>query len=335
MCVIILNMTKIKKNLPRESAGRIMIKNVPLISPKNTIKSVEENLLRNVRRIKSINYLYVLDKDKKLKGVISIKELFRQPKNKQVSSVMKKKIIFASPQTDREEVAYLALKNNIKAIPLVDHNNIFLGAVLSDDILRIVYKELQEDISRFAGVEKFSANIDDINSLSLLSSLKHRLPWLFAGMGGGIIAAQVISIFEATLAENIILASFIPLVVYIASAVGTQAGYFVVRDLAINKKINFFLYFLRQVKVIFSMGVVISLSIFLLSLIFYSYISIALVLGLAVFLTILSSVLTGLFIPYLFSRLKFDPANASGPIATIVQDLISVTIYLSVAQILL
>lgn len=322
-------------NLPKDSAGRLLTKNVPIVKEDNTIATVEAHLLKHVKQLDSINYIYVISENGALKGVLSVKELFRQPKSRKVSAVMVKPAISARPHTDQEKVAYLALKNNIKSVPITDKEGRFLGVVQSDDILRVVYSELQEDISRLAGVHKSSFKLDNISRMRLWPSLRHRLPWLLIGIAGGVAAAQVIRMFEGTLRENIILAAFIPLIVYIASAVGTQVGYFVVRDLAIDRRLNFFLYVLRQFKVIAVMGFLISALVFVFSWLFYREIMVSLVLSLSIFITILSSIFTGLFIPYLFSRLRFDPANASGPIATIVQDLISVSIYLAIAKLLL
>lgn len=318
-----------------ESAGKLMTTNVPIASPDNIIRTVEEYLLKNVKKLESINYVYVVGKTGTLEGVISIKEIFRQPKNKKISEVMFKNLIVVHPHTDQERVAHLALKNNIKSVPVIDKNKKFLGTVLSDTILNIINNEFQEDIAHLAGVNHSGLNIDDVTTLSLFSSLKHRLPWLIIGLLGGLLAAQIIGLFENTLAENMILAAFIPLIVYMSSAVGTQVGFFIIRDLAINPKINILFYALRQLKIIIFIGAVISVLIFGITYFFYGQPVIAFVLGLAIFLAILSSIITGLFIPYAFSRLRFDPANASGPIATIAQDLMSVLIFLSVANFLL
>lgn len=319
----------------KKNCGKLMTNNVPIVYAEETIGSVENRLLKKIKQLKSIDYIYVLNKKRILEGVISIKELFRQPKNKIVSSVMAKNVIKVRPNTHQERAAYLSLKNNIKSIPVVDANGKFLGAVLNDDILKTTYDELQEDISHFVGVKHHLVDMDNVNSMSIISSLEHRLPWLIIGIMGGIVAANVIGMFENTLSENIILAAFIPLIVYIASAVSTQAAFFFVRDLAIDRKINFAPYIFRQFKIIFSMGAAISILIFGFSLLFYRQFPITVVLSLAVFITILSSVITGIFIPYAFSKLHFDPANASGPIATIIQDLVSVTIYLLIANIML
>ncbi|OGY94898.1 MAG: hypothetical protein A2406_01260, partial [Candidatus Komeilibacteria bacterium RIFOXYC1_FULL_37_11] len=292
----------------KASAGSLMTTSVPTTFLDSTIFSIEEYLLINTKQLKSINYVYILSKTGVLKGVISIKEIFRQPKSKKVSEVMISELVVAHLHTSQERVAYLALKHNIKAIPVVDKEGKFLGVVLNDDILRVIYSEAQEDISHFAGVPHHSSiNIDDVTSLSLFVSLKHRLPWLIIGLLGGLLAARVIGFFESTLAQNIILAAFIPLVVYMASAVGTQVGFFIIRDLAINPKINFLTYTVHQLKVILLIGIIISLAVFGITWIFYSELMIAFVLAWAMFLAILSSVITGLFIPYAFSRVKLDP----------------------------
>lgn len=321
-------------NLSRNMAGKIMTDKIPIASPENTIRTVEEYLLKNVKHLESINYVYVVSKNNVLRGVMSVKEIFRQSKNKKVNEVMIKNLVVAHLHTDQKNIAQLSLKHNIKAIPIVDKNKKLLGAVLSDAILNTIYNEFQKDISHLAGVGHHN-NIDDINSLSLLSSLKHRLPWLIIGLFGGLLAANIIGLFEHTLATNIILATFIPLIVYMASAVGTQVGFFVIRDLAIRSKINFTLYFIRQILIVFLIALLVSCLVFIVSLLIYGFLSIAIVLALAMFLAILSSIITGLFIPYIFSRFNFDPANASGPIATIIQDIMSVTIYLLVAKWLL
>ncbi|MCF7795870.1 magnesium transporter [Patescibacteria group bacterium] len=321
-------------NFPKKSAGRLMNTDVPVVNVNENIDFIVKKLLTDINKIESINYIYVVNKSNTLKGVISIKELFRQPKETKISSVMIKNPITAGPKMNQEKIAYLTLKNNIKSIPIVNKENKLLGAVLSDSILNVVYNELQEDISHFAGVSHLPSNIDDISSMSLYHSLKNRLPWLILGIIGGIIAAKVIGLFEQTLSKNIILAAFIPLIVYIASAVATQAGFFIVRDLAIHKKFNFLSYIFKQFKVILSMGFLISILIYGFTFLVYRDLSISIVLSLSIFLTILSSIITGIFIPYTFSKLKFDPANASGPIATIIQDLVSVTIYLLIASFL-
>lgn len=187
------------KKLPKESAGRVMTSEVPLVHPDDSISDIINKLSEEIKSFKSINYVYVVDKRDILKGVISIKELFRQTKSKKVGSLMKKNLVFASPETDQEKVAFLSLKHNIKAVPILGANGNFLGAVLSDTILDIVYRESQEDISKLVGLKSKNLKIDDMSTVSVLTSLKHRLPWLLIGLAGGLFSAKIIGLFEKTI----------------------------------------------------------------------------------------------------------------------------------------
>jgi magnesium transporter len=251
-----------------------------------------------------------------------------------VMDLIPRELITARAYTDQEKVAFLALRYNLKAIPVVDKNNRFLGVVASDDILRILDNEAIEDILSFGGVWH-RGPYDDIFNIPLLRSIKHRLPWLILGLLGGILAAGIINRFEGILAQNLILAAFIPLIVYMADAVGTQMEAFLIRDLAIMPKMRFLKYFLRQISVVFVIALIIAGLLIIVISAIYGERQIALTVGAAIFLAILSSVLTGLVVPYLFNKFKFDPANTSGPIATIIQDILSVFVYFLIANLLL
>lgn len=177
--------------------------------------------------------------------------------------------------------------------------------------------------------------IDDVLKIPVSKSVLHRLPWLVIGLFGGLLAAQVVGYFESTLKSNLILATFIPLIVYISDAVGTQMEAFVIRDMAIQKRMHIVNYILKQFIIISVTGAILSLILFPLTAVLYKDLSLAFVLSLSLFVAIISSLITGLIIPYIFNKFRFDPANASGPIATIIQDLMSVTIYFYIANLLL
>ena len=323
-----------EKKYPKNSAGALMTNKVPIAFLTSTIFEVEKYLKIKKDKLESINYIYTVDRDGILKGAVSIKEVFRQGKHRKLEEFIEGELISVGPYTDGERVANLALKNNIKSVPVVNKDGKFLGVVLSDTILEIAYREIHDDLSRLAGIENSDSN-HHTDEVSVFSSLKNRLPWLVIGLLGGFLMSKVITSFETTLAENLILASFIPLIVYIGSAAQTQIGYFIVRDLAFNPKLNFLVYTFRQFKITLLIGLGLSVLVFFSVFLFYADFAIALVLALAVFLAILSSIITGVLIPFIFQRLKLDPASASGPIATIIQDLISILVYLLVAKSLL
>src|SRR3989344_3330293 len=324
-----------KSVYPPETAGRLMVTNVPVVLPDDSIKKIEEMLLNKVKEFETINYIYVAHKNGKLAGAISIKDILRQPKTKTVAEFMIKELVTAHPYTDQERVAYLALKNNIKAVPVVDKQGAFLGVVPSDAILAVAYQEAGEDILRLGGVENFHGHkLDDTMKLSVGALLKHRLPWLLIGLLGGVLAAQIIGLFEETLATNLILASFITLIVYMGGATPAQTQAFLIRDLAINPNLKFSHYFFKQLAVILSIAIIATTLIFALGFVFLNDLLIVEILSAALFAAIISSIITGLIVPYIFYSLKMDPANASGPIATILQDIMGVTLYFAIATLL-
>jgi len=207
---------------------------------------------------------------------------------------------------------------------------------LNDDILRILYREVSVDMLKLAGIiNRQAANLDIAFKGSIGSALKNRLPWLVIGLLGGLLASFVVDKFEFVLEKHILLASFIPVVVYMSGATVTQMQAFVIRDFAWNQKIDWQSYFVKQLAVLLLIAVTSAGLIWAGSFFIYREMVLSAVLALAIFVTISSSIFAGLLIPYIFSRLKYDPANASGPIATIVQDIASVFVYLLIASIIL
>lgn len=184
-------------------------------------------------------------------------------------------------------------------------------------------------------IRKNVSNIDDILRIPLKKSFIHRLPWLLIGLFGGVIAAKIVKSFEEVLSQNLILAAYIPLIVYMSDAVGTQMEAFVIRDFALHPRLNFLKYFLKHFLVVLLIAIILSASLFIITTYPNKQLKISLVISISLFFSIISSIITGLMLPLVFKRSKTDPANASGPIATVIQDILSVTIYLTIARLLL
>ena len=304
---------KIKNGLnhhywPKNTAGRTMISKdfVPVVEYQKIIRDITLEIKEKIQEWETLNYLYVIDESGKLIGIASIKEIFRQSPEIKISQVMKKKIISVQPELDQEKVAYLALKNNIKAIPVVDKDNHLLGIVSSDRILSILNKEATEDIYHMAGIFRPEFRIGNILEIPVFKSLKSRIPWLLVGLVGGIIAAWIIGFFEAYLKENLILALFIPIIIYMANAVGMQTQTLFIRDLTIQHDILFKKYFLRQLIICFLISIVLSLGFFLIVLFGWASAYLGLVLAISMLVTIIAAVF---FLPYsfLFYYINLNP----------------------------
>lgn len=317
----------------KDSAASRMITDIPTIDEGMTIDDVRKFIEKETRRFRTIDYLYLVDHEKLFVGVLSIKDLFRHHGKTPIREIGKKNpLIAVRPATDQERAVYLALKHKIKAIPVVDHGGVFLGVIPNDTILSILYHEAKEDLLRLAGIHHRRAFVDHVLTIPVLESIKHRIPWLLIGLGGGLVAAKIIGFFENTIQKNLILAAFIPLIVYMGDAVGTQMEAFIIRDLAVEPRLSFRRYFTKQFLTVSAIAILLGLILILVSTIVYGKLAIGFVLGISLFAAILSSVVSGLLIPYLFSRMKFDPANTSGPIATIFQDIMSILLYFGIAS---
>ncbi|MDD4996042.1 MAG: magnesium transporter [Patescibacteria group bacterium] len=326
---------------PKKSVGRKMIFKVPIIRSGQTLEQARD-ILFSQKDIETINYFYVVDEEKKLLGIFSIKEIYHLPKETKVEKIMEKAVIKINPETDQEQAAYLAIKNNIKSVPIIDKNNVLLGILPSDQILKIIYKETQKDILQLGGISRAEINLEEDFSLSKISFLKsvlksftHRIPWLLLGLIGGLLIAKIIGFFTTSLEKNILLAAFIPLIVYISGAAGTQIQTLIIRELALSPKLLFKKYFLKQLVTTVLVAIVCGFLLSLITFVIYQKISLGIILGISIFFAISSAIFSGLIIPYIFNKIKIDPAIASGPLGTIIQDTLSVVIYFSVANFLL
>jgi len=185
-----------------------------------------------------LNYIYIIDRERKLAGVLSLKDVFQKSEESKIENLMAKDVIKARPHTDQERVAILALRHNLKSVPVVDKRDIFLGVVPSDVILEILHSENVEDILRFAGISKRGATLNETLQAPVSVLTKIRLPWLIFGLFGGLFAAQIVTFFEGSLRIHFVLAAFIPLIVYMADAVSVQAQTLFIRSLALDSRLD-------------------------------------------------------------------------------------------------
>ena len=318
-----------------ETAGAVMTDAVPIVGTTTTVAEVETILLEQADTFATINYIYVTDAAGALVGVVSIGELFGTSKQTTMRSVMKTKLYTVTADTDQELAARLAVAHNIKAIPVIDDARRLLGVVTADVILQIIKHETTEDFLRIAGATGDSSAAAALIDASATFHIKQRLPWLLVGLLGGTFAAFVVSSFETILAEQVAIAAFIPLVVYLADAVGGQILIIYIRSLALRPQLNMRSYFAREVSINLVLGVVLAIAIAVISYLWFGSGALSIVLLLSVFATVIAAMVIGLLLPWTFHLLGRDPAIASGPFATVIIDVISLLIYFSVATVLL
>lgn len=313
----------------------IMFSEVPIAQEQSTVGDILSMLKKKSHFFKTINYIYINNSRSQLVGVLSIRTLFGSPKKTLVKDIMQTKIFTVSPHIEVEKIAHLALKHNLKAVPVVQSRKL-LGVVPPHKIISILNRSLSKDILHFAGIHSSHLQYENSLEVPLFQSVLHRVPWLIFGLAGIIIVAAFIGFFEHVLSKNLILAFFIPSIVYMSDAVGTQHQTLFVRDLAImGKKLKIPQYFMREGKIALLIGFCIGLVMFFAISLFWKQPYIAFVIAIASVASIIITSFTSLMITLLLQRAGSDPALGSGPLATIISDTTSIFVYFAVASFLL
>lgn len=303
-----------------------LIKRVPIVSIDSNLKKVLSMLEKSSNKYDSVDYIYVIDKDKNLVGMFYAQDLFNRRTNAPVKKFMRK-IVSVSEDMEIERVASIALKHNLKQIP-VTRSRKLIGVVSTREIFSTINKSLKKDIFRSAGIYRPQIENEDSMSVPLLKAVESRTSWLIVGLAGAIIMAVYIGSFEEILTRHIIIASFIPAVVYMSGALATQFQTILVRDLAIwGAELNLKKYIARQIGIGTLMSIAIAIIMFTLISIIWQEPNIAFVISLASFISLFITGAVSIFITLLIKKFKFDPALGSGPIATVMSDLISVVVY--------
>ena len=314
------------------TAGHLANRAVPTCNATDTAEAVLTLIKELSNTFEAIDYIYILN-EQTLIGVISIHELLTASPQALVSSFMTTEVAYVHVQTDQEQVAQLALAQSIKAVPVIDDNLKFVGVISADVILRILSDEHTDDIYKSAGIKLSVA--DAYDQLSWFRHVSSRIPWLLLGLIGGVGAAVIIGLFEETISSQLALAAFIPAVVYIADAVGNQTEMLFIRALSRNSELSIWTYLLREWGVGAAIGILLGIVIFGVSYIWLQVLSVSIILALAIVATVYFSITVAVLLPWLFQKLNFDPAVASGPLATVVCDISSVCIYLLIASAIL
>ncbi|MCL6570398.1 MAG: magnesium transporter, partial [Bacillus sp. (in: Bacteria)] len=280
----------------------------------------------------SINYLYVTDEDHKLVGVVSYRDLLLAELEEKIRTIMYERVISVSVTTDQEVVARIAERYDFVAIPIVDENNVLVGIVTVDDIIDIVIREANEDI------EKLSASGKSIDfDTKMLVAAGRRLPWLILLLFIGLISGKILSSFEDTLKQVVALTFFMPMIAGMTGNTGTQSLAIIVRGLIshdIDKGVITRL-ILRELGVAVTIGTTCAILISIIAYLWQGDLVFGAVVGISLFFTLIIGTLAGTIIPLILYRLKIDPAVASGPLITTLNDIFSLLIYFGIATMFL
>ncbi|MEX0934416.1 MAG: magnesium transporter [Candidatus Saccharimonadales bacterium] len=318
------------KKYPEESAGAICDRNIAVVPLGSSVTQVMQLLRSHADNYDTLDYVYVTDHANRLVGILPLRQLFLQPDSAQVDSFMTKDVTSVSAETDQEHIVNLALSKNLKSIPIVDGDN-FIGVVSPHKLLKILHSEHVEDMLKSSGVIAKELS----SKFSIFRQLKLRLPWLIYGAVGGLFAAGVINWFESSLQEQVLLAAFIPLVVYLADAVGTQVQTIYIRAYAFGLSKSITSIVLKEIIVAAMMGAILSGLLAATIMLWFGTGLLSMIVAVSVFIGVITAGVVAVILPRLFIRLGRDPAVASGPLGTIILDVGSIIIYFAVAETIL
>ena len=323
-----------QKRYPRFSAGSWMIESFPKVQSNCKIEELEQLLEENAVNYQTIDYIYVVDGENRLLGVASIKDVYAS-KNATMGEIMTTKLVYVHPSTDQERIVYLALSHAIKAVPVVDKEKHLLGIVPYDVILETFNEEVHEDTLHFGGIFHRVGKEYHTDESSVKTMVKLRIPWLIAGVLGGTVTASIISNFEQVISTLLSLAAFAPVLAYMSDAVGTQSETLVVRSIAINPQMSLKNYLLKELAIAVALAFVCGGLLSAVALFGWQDPILGVIVGISMFLSIISAVLISTGFPFIFKKINLDPAIASGPFATMISDVVTITIYFTIATIML
>jgi magnesium transporter len=320
---------------PEDTAGGIMTTNFIALLEDIPAEEAIMRLREVAPKAEIIYYVYVVDAGTRLSGVLSLRDLIAAEDGTLLKEIMLRNVISVPSNMDQEEVARVVSRYDLFAVPVIDEEQRLLGIITVDDILDVMEEEATEDIYRLAGTGEVERI--DLLDASVFSLARKRLPWLVICLLGGLLSGSVIGSFENTLKSVVTLAIFIPVVMDMGGNVATQSSTLFVRGLATGEieYRDMWRYFLRELKVGLSMGVVNGILIALAASIWQGIPLLGLVVGIAMFATVVVAAFIGTLVPIIFNHYGVDPALASGPIVTTIKDVTGLLIYFWVASIFL
>ena len=326
-----------------DDAGGLMNPRYARVRPDVSVDEAISYLRRQARAVlEIINYVYVLDADQKLLGVVSFRDLFAAPGDQKVRDLMSSDVVTASEQMDQEELARLFAQTNLQAIPVVDASGRMKGIVTVDDIVDVIQEEATEDIQKIGGTQALEA---PYLKVGLVEMVRKRVGWLAVLFVSEMLTTAAMSRFEAEIARAVVLAVFIPLIISSGGNSGSQASTLVIRAMALGevKMGDWWRVVHRELRSGLAMGLVLGVigltRVELWQLLFHTYGSHHLLVGLTIAISVLGVVtwgtLSGSMLPFLLKRFRLDPASASAPFVATLVDVTGIVIYFTAASVIL
>lgn len=315
-----------------ESAGGLMQTEIIAANQEMKRDEIIEYIRENYEEVENIHYIFVVDNDNKLIGLLEVTRLLLAKPQRKAKDIMDKNVISAQVDLDQEQVAHIFRKYDIYILPVVDNENHLLGRITVDDIIDVIDDEASEDVYKMVGLES-----EDRVFTNPFSSVKKRLPWLTLNLFTALLVSSVVGIFEQTIARLSFLAVLMPIVAGLGGNSGTQTLTVITRGIALGELTihNTFKAITKEITVGIVNGIMIGSAAVLIAYLLKGNIMLGVVLGAAMICNMFIAGLVGSLIPIIMKSLKIDPALASSVIITMLTDIGGFASFLGLATILL
>ncbi|MFD1161269.1 MULTISPECIES: magnesium transporter [Hwangdonia] len=315
-----------------DTAGGLMAKELVKVYETWTVAGCMRRIRGQAKEVTRVHSIYVVNKEEKLIGRLSLKDLIVAKSDQKISDLVKVNVDYVNVHDNAEDVAKIMAKYDLEAIPVVDDKQTLLGRITIDDIVDVLKEEAEKDYQLAAGITQ-DVEADD----SILKLTKARLPWLLIGMFGGLGAASIIEYFNEAMGSFIVLLSFVPLIQATAGNVGVQSSAIVVQGLA-NDSVDGNI--IKRLFKEFFLGVVNGFAIAIIALIITHFLFgtpyiVSITIGIALISVIIMAALIGTFIPIFLDKRGIDPAVATGPFITTSNDVFGILMYFLIAKLIL
>ncbi len=309
---------------------------IPIVPSTAILSDAQALFWKQLGCFDTIRDVYVVDDEHHFVGCFPSREIFRRPLHTPVIDILQspENICVINVNDDQEHAVNQALAKHTEFVVVVDDHNVLIGAISIKELLKILFEETQEDLAAYGHFD-LSPQLDNILEIPLFEAFKNRLPWILVGLVGGIGSAVIVSYFEPVLSTHLVIATFIPLAVYITGALSAQIQISYVRDLALYPTLPFWRYLWRQTGVVCCLALLIAAALLFMSVYIKDLGITGYLIAGSIGLASLSAVVTGVFVPALLARYIKDPANATAPVATIVSDITTLLIFFGITSLFL
>ncbi|MBH0779357.1 magnesium transporter [Nocardia sp. NEAU-351] len=315
---------------PSTTAGGHACTDVPVAAPGDTVGAVLARM--RGRRFASVAVVAICE-GPELAGLLTIEKLLAAEDAATMAQIMDRDPPTVVGDQDQERAVWAALGHDEPGLAVIDDQRRWMGVIPPQRLLSVLLAEHDEDVARLSGYLKSTAGARSASTESVRRRLWHRLPWLLVGLAGSMLAAGVVDAFQAQLERQVLVAFFIPGIVYLADAVGTQTEALVIRGLSVGVGIRRIVW--RESVTGLLIGVLIAAAAYPITLVFWHDAAVSAAVSLSLLAACSVAAAVAMALPWAFSRLRVDPAFGSGPLATVLQDLISIFIYLWVSTAIL